>query len=93
MTIKAKTVVRVYVVVVLLAGALAFLAGCPPMNRRIRQTQQKTEKADDCHDFIMPVPTTFIGDQCPRTDQYAEISGNFVLCHCTGETTDLDGGL
>lgn len=70
------------------------LSGCPPMGKKVRQTQQQKEKSEECHDFVVPVPTTFMGEECPRTDQYAEVSGGFVLCHCAGDwPCQPDGGL
>jgi hypothetical protein len=91
MTIKVKTVQLIYCAIVILLGTVIFLCGCPPMTKQVRQAQQQTETVDECHDFIMPAPASFIGDQCPRTDQRAEISGGFVVCHC--KMANLDGGL
>jgi hypothetical protein len=48
----------------------------------------------ECKDFIMPTPTTSMGDHCPRSDQRAEVTGGFVVCHCTTNVVvTADGGL
>jgi hypothetical protein len=73
----------------LLIGVL--LGGCPPMSKQVRQVQQQEEKTYNCVEFIMPVPTSFLGDHCPRTDQRAEIVGGFVVCHCS--SAPIDGGI